>query len=94
MVKPQIHCSLTKAMGMLQYICSSQDEPTQANTRQDEHVVRQQQDKEINCGAPCKHTSTVIHCCLVRRKATEVTVTVFNVTEAKLGSESMELNCR
>lgn len=82
MVKPRIH------------ICSSWNESTQSEDKQDKHIARQQQDKEINCRAPCKNASGIIRYCLVRGKAIKVTISVFDVTEGKLDLESTEIICK
>lgn len=79
MVKPRSH------------ICSSWNESTQS---EDKHIARQQKDKEINCRAPCKNASDIIHYCPIRGKAIEATVSVFNVTEGKIDLESTEIICK
>jgi len=82
MVKPRIH------------ICFSWNESTQSEDRQDKHVARQQWDKEINCRAPCKNASGIIHYCLIRGKAIKVTDGVLNLTEGKLGLENSDTICK
>lgn len=82
MVKPKIHN------------CSSWNESTHSEDKQDKHIARQQQDKEINCGIPCKNTSDIIHYCFVRGKATKVAVHVFNITGGKVDLESTEIICK
>lgn len=82
MVKSRIH------------ICSSCNESTQSEEKQDKHLAKQQQDKERNCRAPCENASGVIHYCSVRGKARKITVTLCNITDRKLDLKSTEIICK
>lgn len=82
MVKSRIH------------IFPSCNESTQSEEKQDMHLAKQQQDKEINCRAACKNASGIIPYCSVREKARKITATLCNITDRKLNLKSTEIICK